>query len=305
MVTMDMVGPNLYTMLSQDEEWSLVVSTYNANNNAVVPEIETSGRYANLPLCGPMSTSGMISQSHISDTTVTAKRFRFVACTWTSASYHRRGDKTVINDASSRLLEWIMFHRLAGIDHIYLYDNTQSMPGGNETSPLLEICQQFPDYVTYISWPASICNNNRPNHKNPGERSSQYAAEASCRSRFGDFTEWMTFIDTDEYIVPMMQQHQQQGRASTATPSNRKNAESTNLLTWHDVLNAMDERGYYILKMPSSRGRPRIDLMEESSDRADIACANNIAAIQRSKGNQNSCLEPRQNETYLRVYKYE
>ena len=42
---------------------------------------------------------------------------------------------------------------------------------------------------------------NRPAHKSPGERSSQYAAESSCRERYGDLTEWLTFIDTDEYMV--------------------------------------------------------------------------------------------------------
>jgi hypothetical protein len=42
---------------------------------------------------------------------------------------------------------------------------------------------------------------NRPAHKSPGERSSQYAAESSCRERHGELTEWLTFIDTDEYMV--------------------------------------------------------------------------------------------------------
>ena len=37
-------------------------------------------------------------------------------------------------------------------------------------------------------------------HENTGERSSQYAAEASCRERYGSHSEWVAAIDPDEYI---------------------------------------------------------------------------------------------------------
>ena len=46
-------------------------------------------------------------------------------------------------------------------------------------------------------------NNNIPAHDNTGERSSQYAAENSCRTRYAPFTEWIASFDTDEYLVPM------------------------------------------------------------------------------------------------------
>merc|ERR1712228_364751 len=54
-----------------------------------------------------------------------------------------------------------------------------------------------------ITWPHRICNNNRNNASNKGERNSQYAAESSCRERYGSLTEWMTTIDPDEYMIPM------------------------------------------------------------------------------------------------------
>jgi hypothetical protein len=82
-----------------------------------------------------------------------------------------------------------------------------------------------------------------PGHKNPGERSSQYAAEASCRERYGPLTEWMSFIDTDEYLVPM---------------KTNKNGE----YNWDPVLDEMDEKNIAIMKLLSSRGLPRVDLME-------------------------------------------
>ena len=82
-----------------------------------------------------------------------------------------------------------------------------------------------------------------PAHKNPGERSSQYAAEASCRERYGASTEWMSFIDTDEYLVPM--QRNEQGDYH-----------------WKPVLDEMGTKGISIMKFLSSRGLPRVDLME-------------------------------------------
>jgi Glycosyltransferase family 92 len=278
LLTADMVGPRVYEDLKQDPVWLNASASIRINDNTIVPEIQRSGRYANLPLCSP-APGEMASTSN-------NKRYHLVACTWTSASYYRRGDATLIADASARLLEWILFHKLAGIDHIYLYDNTPVVSDAlNGTNPIYTICQSFPDYVTYISFPASICNNNRPNHKNPGERSSQYAAEASCRSRFGDATEWMTFLDTDEYIVPMAI------RSKGVANRNDSHIAST---TWHEVLQTMEQKGYQILKMSSSRGRPRVELMETTD-----VCDNTT-----NQFSNDSCLVPQRNETYLRVYKY-
>ena len=36
-----------------------------------------------------------------------------------------------------------------------------------------------------------------------GERSTQYAAESSCRLRFGNHAKWIGQFDIDEYFVPM------------------------------------------------------------------------------------------------------
>jgi hypothetical protein len=127
-----------------------------------------------------------------------------------------------VSDSAKRLKEWIHFHLMVGVDHIVIYDNTDTATltttnnnndkdnhtnhhntGGKEQlSELRAVVDSFsPQQLTYHAWPCKICNNNRPAHKNPGERSSQYAAEASCRTRYGELTDWMTFIDSDEYLV--------------------------------------------------------------------------------------------------------
>jgi hypothetical protein len=265
-------------------EWESVKhfnTTYHFGGDHVLPAAEDSGRWANLPLCPvvvskppPLSTSTTKTiatlPSQTSSTSLKRNPNRLVACTWTAASYHRRGDATKVDDSVARLKEWIFFHRLVGLDHIYIYDNTAVT--GKEVSPLQAIAKEFPDFVTLHPWPAKVCNNNRPNHKNPGERSSQYAAEASCRERYGPLTDWMAFIDTDEYLVPM------------------RNA------SWETVLQEAEEKGTHVLKMRSSRGKPRTNLMEVLDDPA--VCTDTV----KTQLPTEACIVPRRNETFLRVY---
>ena len=211
-----------------------------------IPVFDTLGHIANLPICPPKP----------------AENNELVLCTWTAASYQRRGDSTTVADSTQRLLEWILFHRMVGFEHIYIYDNSQ---------PAMTNPPDFP-FVSVIPWPTRVCNNNRPNHPNPGERSSQYAAEASCRERFGPSTKWMAFIDTDEYLVPM-----------------------GNETTWRSVLNRKSREGYMVLKMRSTRGRPRVDLMDATSDPG-------VCAKAKKQDMDSTCLVPRRNESFLRVY---
>ena len=212
--TEDHVGPAL---LKAEKLFDLEVEF---GSEHYLPELNHSGRWANLPICLPPPVP---------------KQHKLTVCTWTSASYTRRGDAVTLSDTESRLREWILFQRLVGFDQVVIYDNTS--PDVNE-SPLSHIAKEFPDFVRYHPWHCALCNNNRPSHPSPGERSSQYAAEASCRERYGPTTEWMAFIDTDEYLVPMASE------------------------TWQPILDSFEEREIHILKMRSSRAKPRIELME-------------------------------------------
>lgn len=171
----------------------------------VLPRFEASGRWANIPICRPPksivqkemttslaksvkdeqnvnsvwteSTSLRLPQSTNGSST---KLHYLSACLWASAEFKQRGESRLKNsDTTDRLQEWIEFHLLAGFDHIYVYDNSGAHT--NETS-LEPILNQYPStQVTRIDWPSTVCNNNRPSDDSPGERSSQYAAETSCR----------------------------------------------------------------------------------------------------------------------------
>ena len=104
--TKDHVGPdlmhNLHTF-DANTEWG---------NQHVLPAVKDSGRWANIPVCLPPQT---LQQHH-----------RLVACTWTAASYTRRGDAVGVEDTAERFREWILFHEMVGFEQLYVYDNTEA-----------------------------------------------------------------------------------------------------------------------------------------------------------------------------------
>ncbi|KAL7537252.1 hypothetical protein ACHAXR_010984 [Thalassiosira sp. AJA248-18] len=172
----------------------------------VLPAIEASGRWENLPVCSPpgvgYDTAKDPTNIKEAESKNVEKKHKLTACLWASASFTTRGNAQAVSDTISRLIEWIEFHLLVGFDHIYVYDNTGAHT--DETSLESTLFPRFLDSeVTRIDWPCRVCNNNIPAHENTGERSSQYAAENSCRARYGPYTEWMASFDTDEYLIPM------------------------------------------------------------------------------------------------------
>lgn len=199
MLTEEQIGPR--------ETWEIKgfdpIQRWGHNN--VVPHVQASGRWENIPICLPPQLSGDSRQAElVPDVTARPSKPHYLsACVWASAEFKTRGlsrASDAISDTVMRAHEWIEFHLMVGFDQIYLYDNSGAQT--NETS-LKEVADRFPGKVTYIDWPSIICNNNIPAHDNTGERSSQYAAENSCRTRYGPFTEWIVAFDPDEYLVPM------------------------------------------------------------------------------------------------------
>lgn len=124
---------------------------------------------------------------------------------------------------------------------------------------------------------AKVCNNNFAGGRWPGERSSQYAAEASCRERFGPQTEFMSFMDIDEYFVPIAND------------------------TWGAVLEGKGEKSP-VIGLRESRTRPLREMMEESHDENTCSRSKDDAATKKENEAAASCLIPRSNETFLSIY---
>ncbi len=89
----------------------------------------------------------------------------------------------IFKDEAPYLREWIEYHLLIGIEHFYFYDNNSS--DGYE-----EVLQPYIDreIVTLIKWP---------------EKHAQVKAYEDCIRRFGKESDWIGFLDVDEFVVPV------------------------------------------------------------------------------------------------------
>lgn len=188
----DREGYNPYVESSSfnpKEEWG---------DNHILPTIEDSGRWSNIPVCRPPSpfdrTTNARKLEIVQPDPDNSRPHYLVGCLWASAAFTTRGVGSTIDESTPlRLLEWLTYHLyIAKFDHVYVYDNTEAFTNKTSLKPIME---HFPPHrVTWIPWKHRVCNNNVPAHPNAGERSSQYAAEASCRLRYGPYTEWIAQV---------------------------------------------------------------------------------------------------------------
>ena len=157
----------------------------------ILPKIADSGRWENIPICQPslMTYEPEVLKKPDGGHGI---NHHLVSCLWASTGYTTRGNRFAVNDGQRRLLEWITFNKILGFDHFYIYDNSGAFTNESSLQPFVDL---FPGEVTVINWPSRVCNNNPNNVDSPGERSSQYAAETSCRLRFGPHVKWIGQFD--------------------------------------------------------------------------------------------------------------
>lgn len=87
----------------------------------------------------------------------------------------------IFKDESLSIKEWIEYHKLIGVEHFYLYNN-------NSTDSSVSILQEYVEEggVTLIDW----------NVMPP----AQAAAYNDFKKKYWGETQWVAFIDLDEYI---------------------------------------------------------------------------------------------------------
>ena len=80
------------------------------------------------------------------------------------------------------LKEWIDYHTVVGVDHFYLYNN-------NSDDNFKEVLEPYirQGIVTLIEWPY---------------QNSQFKAYKHCYENFRNETNWISFLDADEFFVP-------------------------------------------------------------------------------------------------------
>lgn len=175
--------------------------------------------------------------------------------------------------SEDRLFEFLTYHtEIAKFDHVYVYDNSDTSLSNKTLETVINMFSK--KLVSRIPWPHRVCNNNRPMHSNPGERSSQYAAESSCRARYGKDTTWMATLDVDEYLIPT---------------GNWKNIRD---LLHHITTNEKDTQ---ILSFFQTRALPNTGLMVPYDGKYTPSC----------KGVENNCLMMNRTRTYMETYNCE
>ena len=89
----------------------------------------------------------------------------------------------IFKDEAPYLREWIEYHMLIGVDHFYFYDN-------NSADGYESVLQPYLDrgIATLIKWP---------------KEHAQTEAYEDCIRQFKKESDWIGFIDVDEFIVPV------------------------------------------------------------------------------------------------------
>jgi len=93
---------------------------------------------------------------------------------------------SIFKDEAHNLKEWLEFHKIAGIEHFYLYNNFSSDNYLDVLKPYLDI-----GLVTLIDWPFE---------------KGQMTAYKHCFENYKDKNNWICFLDLDEFIVPISSQ---------------------------------------------------------------------------------------------------
>lgn len=89
---------------------------------------------------------------------------------------------SIFKNESESLMEWIEYHMVAGVEHFYLYNNNSEDDYKTILRPYIE-----EGIVTLYDWP---------------EYPGQASAYNHCWDNFRSDSQWIAFIDLDEYICP-------------------------------------------------------------------------------------------------------
>lgn len=92
----------------------------------------------------------------------------------------------MFKDESPYLREWLEYHLLIGVDHFYLYDN-------NSSDGFEEVIESYlkEGLVTLTRWPKDH---------------AQVEGYEDCIRRFQSESDWIGFIDVDEFLVPVAEE---------------------------------------------------------------------------------------------------
>lgn len=104
---------------------------------------------------------------------------------------------TIFKDNAPFLKEWIEYHRLVGVEHFYLYDNSSSDNPREVLEPYIR-----ENIVTLIDWPTRG-EETWGNEVFGWVWTTQMPAIQHACDLSKDKTKWLAVIDSDEFITPI------------------------------------------------------------------------------------------------------
>ncbi|MBQ9168032.1 MAG: glycosyltransferase family 92 protein [Oscillospiraceae bacterium] len=88
----------------------------------------------------------------------------------------------IFKNEAPYIREWIEFHKIVGVDHFYMYNNNSDDDYASVLQPYVENGD-----VTLVQWPHD---------------QAQMRCYRDCIENYRQETQWLGFIDLDEFIVP-------------------------------------------------------------------------------------------------------
>jgi hypothetical protein len=88
----------------------------------------------------------------------------------------------IFKNEAAYFKEWIEYHKILGVDHIYAYNNFSTDNFMDVLKPYIE-----EGYVTLLDWPHEL---------------GQISAYEDCFRMFRSENYWLCFLDLDEFICP-------------------------------------------------------------------------------------------------------
>lgn len=101
-------------------------------------------------------------------------------------------------DESAYLQEWIEYHQMIGVDHFYLYNNSSCDQSMQVLRPYIQS-----GLVTVVYWPNLIPEYLSENLTHFVFSTQLPAYENAAKYLAYGKTEWLCFLNPDEFIVPM------------------------------------------------------------------------------------------------------
>jgi hypothetical protein len=161
--------------------------------------LDQSGKPWGTRKAGPFPMCQMSTDAHFTTATSTSKLAERVAASHlplsaTQGRVEIGACAHVAPVTDHRLVEWLEFHIMMGVEHFWLFDN--SVTPAQSTAKLL-LPYVLRGIVTLLHWPFPIqkgCDQS--------QAGAQFSVGNVCLRRYAQDAEWIAFLDVDEFMLP-------------------------------------------------------------------------------------------------------